>query len=98
MALRVQCRSVSRPQPLELTDESEALFQRAQALAEEFGRELAAARVGGASDGNLTAAAGVTTLDGLGPRGGGAHARDEHLDVTDLPFRAALIASLIDER
>jgi glutamate carboxypeptidase len=51
--------------------------------------------VGGASDGNLTAAAGVPTLDGLGPRGGGAHAPDEWVDATDLPFRAALLTLLV---
>jgi glutamate carboxypeptidase len=53
--------------------------------------------VGGASDGNFTAAAGIPTLDGLGPRGGGAHARDEHVLVADLPLRAALVAALVSE-
>jgi glutamate carboxypeptidase len=53
--------------------------------------------VGGASDGNFTAAAGIPTLDGLGPRGGGAHARDEHVLVADLPVRAALLATLVAE-
>ena len=43
----------------------------------EMGFALESVRVGGASDGNFTAAAGVPTLDGLGPRGGGAHARGE---------------------
>ena len=37
----------------------------------ELGFALGAARVGGASDGNFTAAAGIPTLDGLGPKGGG---------------------------
>ena len=31
-----------------------------------------------------------------GPRGGGAHARDEHVLVADLPLRAALVAALAD--
>jgi glutamate carboxypeptidase len=81
--------------PLEPTPASEELYAQARRLAEELGFALGAARVGGASDGNFVAAAGVPTLDGLGPRGGGAHARDEHVLVTDLPLRAALLAGLV---
>jgi glutamate carboxypeptidase len=83
--------------PLEPNAASESLYALARRLAEELGLELGAARVGGASDGNFTAAAGVPTLDGLGPRGGGAHARDEHVFVADLPVRAALVAALASE-
>jgi glutamate carboxypeptidase len=80
--------------PLEPTPANEALYQRARRVASELGFELGAARVGGASDGNLTSAAAIATLDGLGPVGGGAHARDEHVLVADLPRRAALLAAL----
>jgi glutamate carboxypeptidase len=82
---------------LEPTPASTALYERARRLAAEIGFELGQARVGGASDGNFVAAAGVPTLDGLGPRGGGAHARDEHVLVADLPARAALLAALVAE-
>jgi glutamate carboxypeptidase len=51
--------------------------------------------VGGASDGNITAAAGVPTLDGLGAVGHGAHAADESVVVDDMPDRAALLAELL---
>jgi glutamate carboxypeptidase len=88
---------LDRP-PLEPTPASQALYEAARRVASELGFELGAARVGGASDGNFTAAAGVPTLDGLGPRGGGAHARDEHVLVADLPVRAALLAALAGER
>lgn len=80
--------------PLEPTSASEALYQRARRAALDLGFDLEAARVGGSSDGNLTAAEGIVTLDGLGPTGGGAHARDEHVLVADLPRRAALVAAL----
>jgi glutamate carboxypeptidase len=83
--------------PLEPSPAAEALYLAARRIAAALGFDLAAARVGGASDGNLTAAAGVPTLDGLGPRGGGAHARDEHVRVSDLPWRAALLARLVKE-
>lgn len=87
---------LDRP-PLEPTAASQALYETARRLAGTIGIELGAARVGGASDGNFTAAAGIPTLDGLGPRGGGAHARDEHVLVADLPMRAALLAALVSD-
>jgi glutamate carboxypeptidase len=82
--------------PLEPTPAAQALYARAKAVAAELGFDLPAARVGGASDGNLTAAAGVPTLDGLGPVGDGAHARHEWVLASDLPRRAELIARLIE--
>jgi glutamate carboxypeptidase len=72
------------------------LYAEAAGAARALGFDLPNARVGGASDGNLTAAAGVPTLDGLGPSGCGAHARSEHLDLADLPRRAALLAALLE--
>lgn len=53
--------------------------------------------VGGGSDGNFTAAAGVETLDGLGAVGGGAHGDDEHVIASTMPTRAALIHGLCQE-
>lgn len=87
---------LNRP-AMEETGATKALYEKAAALAVRLGFALPAARVGGASDGNITADAGVTTLDGLGPSGGGAHARSEHLLVEDLPRRAALLAALLEE-
>ena len=83
--------------PLEETTASRALYERARAVAARQGLALGAARVGGASDGNLTAAAGLPTLDGLGPLGGGAHARDEHVVLEDLPRRVALLVGLLTD-
>ena len=81
--------------PLAETHASRALFATAQRIATELGFELRGERVGGASDGNLTAAAGVPTLDGLGPMGDGAHARHEHVLVADLARRVDLIERLV---
>lgn len=80
--------------PLAETEASRALFARAQAIATDLGFEMRGERVGGASDGNLTAAAGVPTLDGLGPQGDGAHARHEHVLAADLARRIDLIERL----
>ncbi len=75
---------------------SRQLFRRARELAEDLGLSpLAAAAVGGVSDGNLTAAVGTPTLDGLGAVGGGAHAPDEHVVVDELPDRTRLLAALV---
>ena len=85
---------IDRP-PLERTPGVVALFQHAQAVAADLGRNLGEGGTGGGSDGNLTAALGVPTLDGLGAIGGGAHAIDEYVTVRDLPWRAALVAGLL---
>jgi glutamate carboxypeptidase len=85
---------VERP-PLERSEGVVGLFRHAQAVAAAMGRDLAEGATGGGSDGNLTAAIGVPTLDGLGAVGGGAHATDEHVIINDLPWRAALLAGLL---
>jgi glutamate carboxypeptidase len=75
---------------------SAGLFARAAERAVELGLPaLTGAAVGGGSDGNFTAGVGTPTLDGLGAVGGGAHADDEHVEVAQLPGRAALIAALV---
>jgi glutamate carboxypeptidase len=75
---------------------SAELYASAQRLAAELGLPpLAEASVGGGSDGNFTASLGIPTLDGLGAVGGGAHAEDEHIVVSKMPERAALVAALV---
>jgi glutamate carboxypeptidase len=85
----------SRP-PLERTDGVVRLYHHARAVAGELGVILPEGSTGGGSDGSLIAALGLPTLDGLGPRGGGAHAVDEHIIVDDLPFRLALLCKLLE--
>ncbi|MEY3680162.1 MAG: hypothetical protein RL547_774, partial [Actinomycetota bacterium] len=73
-----------------------ALLPIAQEAARDAGLgDVAGVGVGGGSDGNFTAAAGVPTLDGLGAVGGGAHADHEWIDVTVMPARAALVTGLL---
>ena len=71
---------------------SAALFARAKSLAAQMGLSLGECTVGGGSDGNLTAALGIPTLDGLGAVGDGAHSSHEHVIVKTMPARAALLA------
>jgi glutamate carboxypeptidase len=81
----------NRP-PMELSASS-ALFELASGLLP----GITQAAVGGASDGNFTAGAGVPTLDGLGAVGGGAHAEHEHVLVSELVPRTRLLAALVRE-
>jgi glutamate carboxypeptidase len=72
------------------------LFAIAEKVADDYGiRGLRGVAVGGGSDGNLTAAVGVRTLDGLGAVGAGAHAETEHVQLDAMPERAALVAGLV---
>ncbi|MBB5851123.1 M20 family metallopeptidase [Amycolatopsis umgeniensis] len=65
------------------------------AVAERLLPGVAGVAVGGGSDGNLTAAVGVPTLDGLGAVGGGAHADHEYLLVGSMMERANLVTGLV---
>jgi len=86
--------SQSRP-PMRQTPASRVLMDRARLIAGQLGFAVEGQAVGGGSDGNFTAAAGIPTLDGLGATGAGIHARHEHILVADIAPRAALVAGLI---
>lgn len=81
--------SIGRPPMPESS--SATLFPLAQAAMP----GIAGVAVGGASDGNFTAALGVPTLDGLGAVGGGAHADHEFVVVDTLPGRVDLLAGIL---
>lgn len=74
---------------------SAALYAKAQVVARELGVKLGEAMAGGGSDGNLTGALGISTLDGLGAVGDGAHSAHEHVMIGKMPERAALLAGLL---
>jgi glutamate carboxypeptidase len=86
---------INRP-PLVRTAETGELFEHARRLASEIGLDLKEGSVGGGSDGNFIAAHGVPVLDGLGVDGAGAHAEHEHIIISDIPRRAALLTRLIE--
>ncbi len=84
--------------PMERTPEIAALFKRAQALAAAMGIALEEGSTGGGSDGNMTAALGVPTLDGMGIVGDGGHAVNEYGEISSMPERAAIMAAMLRER
>ena len=81
--------------PMEKTEGTARLAERAIAIARELGFGLSEAATGGASDANPVAGMGVPVLDGLGPIGGDDHSPTEWLDLTSVAPRVALLASLI---
>lgn len=85
---------LNRP-PMERTPAIVAAFERAREIGRSIGQELTEASTGGGSDGNFTAAIGATTLDGLGCPGDGGHADSEHIVVSELSPRTALITALL---
>jgi glutamate carboxypeptidase len=85
---------LDRP-PMTVGAGAEALFSAYREAGRELGVTLDWADAGGASDGNLVAAAGPPVLDGLGAVGGGLHAPDEYALVASLTERSALAAALM---
>lgn len=83
--------------PMERTDGMVALFEHARDMAAEDGWALGEGMAGGASDGSFTAALGTPTLDGIGPRGDGAHAHHEHVLLADLAPRVRLFGRLLEQ-
>ncbi|HEX6230169.1 MAG TPA: M20 family metallopeptidase [Actinomycetota bacterium] len=81
--------------PMEKTEGGARLAALAIRVADELGFELKDTATGGASDANTTAAAGVPTLDGLGPIGGDDHGPREWIDLTSVVPRIALLAGFI---
>ena len=85
--------SVNRPPMHESAGRK--LFGVAETVAKDLGiKNLKGVAVGGGSDGNFTAAIGVPTLDGMGAVGGGAHGVTEHVLVSTMGERAALVAGV----
>jgi len=81
--------------PMEKREGGARLAGLAIGVAADLGFELKDAATGGASDANTTSAAGVPTLDGLGPIGGDDHSPKEWLDLTSVVPRISLLAGLL---
>lgn len=83
--------------PMERDAVMDRAFNQAKKIAAGIDFELLEDGSGGGSDGNITAALGVPTLDGLGPCGEGAHALHEQVVISSIPTRVALIDRIIVE-
>jgi len=85
---------MNRP-PFSQSEEGKRLFDMAAETASGLGIALEGMATGGGSDGNFTAALGVPTLDGLGADGAGPHTFDEHIFLSSVAPRTALLANLM---
>jgi glutamate carboxypeptidase len=84
--------------PMEATPASTACFEAWQRCAKEVGAApFSWVHVGGGSDGNLLAAAGLPCLDGLGPVGGHLHSADEYILLPSLAERAQIAARFLEK-
>jgi glutamate carboxypeptidase len=92
---RIKVSVESTTPPMEKTKAADKLFARAQEIAAGIGLTLKAGKSGGGSDASIAAGQGVPALDGLGPDGDGIHAENEHLLLSSLVERTALLTELL---
>jgi len=71
------------------------LYQKMKDVARGYDVELEGITVGGGSDGNFTAAAGIPTLDGLGTTGEFLHNPAEYVHIDHIARRTAMLAEFI---
>ena len=83
----------SPPRPMD--GPTTRLYEQVAAVGREVGVPIAWHASGGVSDANKLAAAGLVTVDTLGPRGGGLHSDTEFLQIGSLVPRAQLAALLL---
>lgn len=86
--------NLHRP-PKIATAESDYLLEKTRSIGRLLGQELGVTDSGGGTDGSLTQAVGLPTLDSLGIAGTGAHSNREQARLSSLVERAQLSAVLI---
>jgi glutamate carboxypeptidase len=95
----LEVRRVNTRPPLERTEASAALAAEYGECQREAGLGSGEAPLsGGGSDASVTGAAGVPSIDGLGPRGAGFHTHDEHVERGSLVPKAAALARFLARR
>ena len=86
-------------EPLERTPANVALMEAYARAARASGLGAGEAPlIGGGSDASTSAAMGIASIDGLGPRGKGFHTVDEHIEVETLVPKAEALARFLAER
>ncbi|MCF4966195.1 glutamate carboxypeptidase [Nostoc sp. CMAA1605] len=81
--------------PFPPNPKTDALVKKAQAIYQTIGFKLGVEGSGGGTDGNYAASVGTTTLDALGPVGGGAHSPEEYIDLDRIAPRIYLLTKLL---
>lgn len=81
--------------PMEKTKKSTELLEKITKIAVPLGIKIESGRTGGSSDGATAANFGLPVIDGLGPDGDGIHAENEHVLISSLIERTALLTELL---
>jgi glutamate carboxypeptidase len=81
--------------PKPVTDAAAKLFETIASCGKDLGLDLSWRPTGGVCDGNRLAAAGLPTVDTLGPRGGNLHSDSEFILLDSLVERASLAALVL---
>jgi len=82
--------------PLVRTEANVALYREYAAAARSVGLgDGECPLIGGGSDASSTAAIGIPSIDGLGPRGSGFHTREERIEVGTLVTKAQALAAFL---
>jgi glutamate carboxypeptidase len=85
--------------PMSRTEASAALAREYGRCQEESGLGAGEAPLsGGGSDACTTSAAGIPTIDGLGPRGAGFHTTEERVDLASLVPKATALVRFLGRR
>lgn len=87
--------SVMSHRPVWAVAESSWLTDHVLAVSKVLGGPDTASPASGAGDTNFTGAAGIATLDGLGPQGANAHAQGEWVAISSILRRAELLTALM---
>jgi len=95
----LEVRRVNSRPALERTEASAALAAEYGECQREAGLGSGEAPLsGGGSDASVTGAAGVPSIDGLGPRGHGFHTLDEHIELGSLVPKAGALVRFLARR
>lgn len=74
---------------------TEGLFKRVQETGRSLRQFVNSEHRRGTSDANFFGATGIPTVDGLGPIGHREHTADEHIEISSLKGRTALLANVL---
>ncbi|KZE38570.1 carboxypeptidase [Bhargavaea cecembensis] len=86
--------TIDRP-PMERTEGTAGLIELIKEIGSGLGIEVTDTSTGGGGDASYTSAAGIPTIDGMGPVGGNAHRDDEYMEVDSFIPRCILLAETI---
>lgn len=86
---------ITRP-PMIPSEKTLALCEAASAIGSKLGIGFGWTATGGGSDGSFAAVLGITTIDGLGPVGGGAHGSNEYLELESIKPRYYLLRDIVN--